>query len=146
MRADESWDENAMGSWIQQLSEIKATLKATRTCARLLSGGRDDKQLYSESVIYRCVDTFKSVTEAIVIPLVELWNSGPCANLLKMVRRHKKAIASVFVCYQGLCAVLAKLVTKIELPESVIITLEFTALKLLFAENAYLGEDSAIEF
>ncbi|OAQ87069.1 sister chromatid cohesion protein Mis4 [Purpureocillium lilacinum] len=144
IRADESWDESAVESWIQQLSEVETALKAARTCARILSGGRDDKQLYSESVINRCVDIFKSVTEDIVIPLVELRNSGSSANLFKMVQRHKKVIASVFVCCQKLFAVLAELVTKIELSESVINTLEFTASKLIFVENAYFERDSAI--
>lgn len=144
IRADEGWDENAIESWVQQLSEVETALKAARTCLRILSGGREDKQLYSESIIHRCVDIFKSVTEDLVIPLVELRNSGPSASLFKLMQKHKKAVASVFVCCQKLFAVLAELVTKIELSETVINTLEFTASKLIFVENAYFERDSAI--
>ncbi|POR36238.1 Protein rad9 [Tolypocladium paradoxum] len=144
LRADESWDEGAIESWIQQLSEIETALKAARTCLRILSGGREDRQLYSEAIIHRCVDLFKGVTEDLVIPLVELRNSGPTASLFKMVQKHKKVVSSAFVCCQKLFALLAELVTKTELSETVINTLEFTASKLIFVENAYFERDSAI--
>ncbi|EQL00671.1 sister chromatid cohesion protein Mis4 [Ophiocordyceps sinensis CO18] len=144
IRIDESWDEGGFESWIRQLSELETALKAARTCLRILSGGREDKQIYSEATIQRCVDLFKAVTEDLVIPLVELRNSGPTASLFKIVQKHKKAVSSAFVCCQKLFALLAELVTKIELSESVINTLEYTASKLIFVENAYFERDSAI--
>ncbi|RCI13986.1 hypothetical protein L249_8048 [Ophiocordyceps polyrhachis-furcata BCC 54312] len=140
-RVDESWDEAAVDAWVQQLSEVETLLKAARTCLRVLSGGREDRQLYSESTIQRCVDLFKSVLEDLVIPLVELRNS---AGLFKAVQKHKKAVSSTFICCQKLFALLAELVTKIELSESVINTLEYTASKVIFVENAYYEKDSAI--
>ncbi|PHH85719.1 hypothetical protein CDD83_11255 [Cordyceps sp. RAO-2017] len=144
VRADETWDEGAFESWIRQLVEVETALKAARTCLRILSGGREDKQLYSETAIQRCVDLFKAVTEDLIVPLVELRNSGPDANLFKMVQKNKKTVSSAFVCCQKLFSLLAELVTKIELSESVINTLEYTASKLIFVENAYFDRDSAV--
>ncbi|PWI64132.1 hypothetical protein PCL_12116 [Purpureocillium lilacinum] len=118
VRPDKSWDQAAVMSWIQRLSDVETALRAARTCARILSGGRNDKQLYSESVINHCVDILNTVTEDVVIPLVELRNSGPSADLFKMVRRHKDEITSVFACCRELITVLAELVTKIELLDS----------------------------
>ncbi|KJZ77907.1 hypothetical protein HIM_02544 [Hirsutella minnesotensis 3608] len=144
VRVDEGWDESAVDSWIQQLGDIETALKAARTCLRILSGGREDRQLYSETTIQRCVDLFKTMTEDVVIPLVELRNSGSASGLFKAVQKHKKVVSSAFVCCQKLFALLAELVTKIELSESVINTLEYTASKLIFVENAYFERDSAI--
>ncbi|KAK4080264.1 hypothetical protein Trihar35433_1369 [Trichoderma harzianum] len=143
IRADESWDEAAFDSWVQQLAEVEVGMKAARTCLRILSGGREDKRLYSESIINRCVNIFKTVTEDIIIPLVELRNSIS-ANLFRMVLKHKKAVSSTFLNCQKLFATLAELVTKVELSESVFNTLEFTASKLIFVENAYFEKDSAV--
>ncbi|KAJ4864845.1 HEAT repeat associated with sister chromatid cohesion domain-containing protein [Trichoderma breve] len=143
IRADESWDEAAFDSWVQQLAEVEVGMKAARTCLRILSGGREDKRLYSESIINRCVNIFKTVTEDIIIPLVELRNSTS-ANLFRMVLKHKKAVSSTFLNCQKLFATLAELVTKVELSESVFNTLEFTASKLIFVENAYFEKDSAV--
>ncbi|ODA78015.2 hypothetical protein RJ55_06618 [Drechmeria coniospora] len=144
IRADEGWDEAAVETWVQQLPEVETALKAARTCLRVLSGGREDRQLYSEAVINRCVSLFKCVTEDFIMPLVELRNSGPTAGLFRMVHKHKKVVASVFVCCQKFSSVLAELVTRITLSESVINTLEFSASKLIFVENAYFERDSAI--
>lgn len=144
IRVDESWDEAAVESWVQQLSEVETALKSARTCLRIMSGCREDKQLYSETAINKCVNIFKVVTEDIVMPLVELRNSGSSGSLFKLVQKHKKAVASIFVCCQKLSALLAELITKIELSESVINTLEFTASKLIFVENAHFEKDSAI--
>ncbi|GAB0133744.1 hypothetical protein EsDP_00002141 [Epichloe bromicola] len=144
IRVDESWDETAVQVWVQQLNEVETALKSARTCLRILSGCREDKQLYSESIITKCVNIFKAVTEDVVMPLVELRNSGTPGSLFKLIQKHKKTIASIFVCCQKLSVLLAELITKIELSESVINTLEFTASRLIFVENAYLEKDSAI--
>ncbi|KAL7937946.1 sister chromatid cohesion C-terminus domain-containing protein [Trichoderma chlorosporum] len=144
IRVDETWDETGFESWIQQLAEIEVGMKAARTCLRILSGGREDKQLYSEGIISRCVNIFKTVTEDIIIPLVELRNSASSANLFRMVLKHKKAVSSTFLSCQKLFATLAELVAKVELSESVFNTLEFTASKLIFVENAYFEKDSAV--
>lgn len=143
-RADKSWDDTAVESWIQRLSEVEVALKAAQTCARILCGGRPEKQLYSESVINRCVDIFKNVTEGIIIPLVELRKSKSSANLFKVAQRHNIVSARVVVCCQKLFAVLKELATKIELSEAVINTLELTALEVVFVENACIERDSAV--
>ncbi|KAK8932142.1 Protein rad9 [Metarhizium anisopliae] len=96
IRVDESWDEAAVESWVQQLGELQTALKSARTCLRIMSGCREDKQLYSEAVITKCVNIYKAVTEDIVMPLVELRNSGSSGGLFKLIQKHKKTIASVF--------------------------------------------------
>ncbi|KPM44364.1 hypothetical protein AK830_g2158 [Neonectria ditissima] len=144
MRLDETWSEDAVEAWVQKLSEVDTILKAARTCLRILSGGREDKQLYSEAVIQKSVDIFKTVTEDIIMPLVELRPSGNSASVFKMLSKSKKAITSTFVCCQKLFALLAELVTKIELSDTVINSLEFTASRLIFVENAYFEKDSAV--
>ncbi|KAM5348224.1 hypothetical protein ACJ41O_008048 [Fusarium nematophilum] len=144
MRVDETWSEEAVDSWVRQLPEAEAMLKAARTCLRILSGGREDKQLYSETVIQRCVDIFRTATQDIVMPLVELRPSGSSAAVFKLLSKHKKPIATIFVCCQKLFALLAELVTKIELSDTVINSLEFIASRLIFMENAHFEKDSVV--
>ncbi|KAH7328333.1 sister chromatid cohesion protein Mis4 [Stachybotrys elegans] len=144
IRVDEGWDEAAFQSWVQQLPEVDTALKAARTCLRLLSGGREDKQLYSEAMIHKCVNLFKNVTEDIIIPIVELRNTGSSADVFKMFLKQKKEVSATFSCCQKLFSLLADLVTKVELSETAITTLEYTASKLIFVENAYFEKDSAI--
>lgn len=144
MRVDEDWSEDSVEAWAQQLPMVETALKAARTCLGILSGGRDDKQLYSEAVIKKSVDVFKGVIEDIVTPLVELRASGSTANIFKLLSKHKKLISTIFVCCQKLFALLAELVTLVELSDTVVNSLEFTASKLIFVENAYLEKDSVV--
>ena len=144
LRIDESWDEIAFDTWVQQLDDVETALKAARTCLRLLAGGREDKQLYSESTIHRSVEVLKTVLEDIVVPVVELRNIGSSAGIFKLISKHKKTISSMFSVLQKLFALFAELVTKVQLSETVINTLEYTASKLIFVENAYYERDSAI--
>ncbi|KAF4994136.1 hypothetical protein FDECE_13212 [Fusarium decemcellulare] len=144
MRVDETWSEEAVESWVQQLSEVETMLKSSRTCLRILSGGREDKQLYSETVIERSVGIFKTVTEDIIMPLVELRPSGSSSSVFKLLSKNKKPITTIFLCCQKLFALLAELVTKIELSDTIINSLEFTATRLVFMENAYFEKDSVV--
>ncbi|RBR25899.1 uncharacterized protein FIESC28_01172 [Fusarium coffeatum] len=144
IRVDETWNDDAVDAWVQQLSDVETMLKSARTCLRILSGGREDKQLYSETIIQRSVDIFRKVTEDVVMPLVELRPSGPASGVFKALSKNKKPITSVFLCCQKLFALLAELVTKIELSETVINSLEYTASRLIFMENAYFEKDSVV--
>ncbi|PTB70757.1 DNA repair and meiosis protein [Trichoderma citrinoviride] len=144
LRVDESWDEASLESWVQQLPDVELGMKAARTCLRILSGGREDKRLYAEGVMTRCFNVFKAVTEDIIIPLVELRNSSSSASLFRMLVKHKKALSSTFICCQRLFATLAELITKVELSETVLNALEYTASKLVFVENAYFEKDSVV--
>lgn len=144
LRVDETWDEASLESWVRQLPDVELGMKAARTCLRILSGGREDKRLYAEGAMTRCFNVFKTVVEDIIIPLVELRNSSSSASLFRMMVKHKKALSSTFVCCQRLFATLAELITKVELSESVLNALEYTASKLVFVENAYFEKDSVV--
>jgi len=144
LKIDDTWGEPEIASWVQRIPDIETALKAARTALRIMSGGREDKRLYSEETIQQCIDLFKRIMDGIVVPMVELRNSGPPGVLFKLLLPHKKAIAPIFTNSQRLFSLLATLVTNIELSESVINTLEFLATRLIFVENAHYEKDSVI--
>ncbi|CAI4214846.1 unnamed protein product [Parascedosporium putredinis] len=144
LKIDDTWGEPEIAAWVYRIPEIETALKAARTALRIMSGGREDKRLYSEGMIQQCLDLFKRVMDGIVVPIVEIRNSGPPGVMFKLLLPHKKALAPIFTNSQRLFALLSTLVTSIELSESVINTLEFTATQLLFVENAHYEKDSVI--
>jgi cohesin loading factor subunit SCC2 len=111
---------------------------------RILSGGREDRQLYSESVIEKTVKAFQKAADEVIIPLVELRNSGPSASIFKLLAKHKKDISVIFVNCQKLLSLLAELVAKVQLSELSLNTLEFVASNLIFVDNAYYEKDSLV--
>lgn len=144
LRIDENWEDDAVETWLQQIPDLDTALKASRTCLRLLSGGREEKQLYSETMIQMSVNLFKNITEDIIVPIVEMRNSGPAGKVFKALSKNKKIVSTIFVSTQKLFALLADLVTKIELSEMAMNALEFTASRLIFVENAYYERDSVV--
>ncbi|KAK2034968.1 AT hook domain-containing protein [Colletotrichum zoysiae] len=143
-KVEESWGESDVAGWLNQLPEIEMGLKTARTCLRIMCGGREEKQIYSEEIIQKSTDVFKGVVEGIVIPVVEMRGSGSSSALFKLLQPHKKAIGPILTNCQKLFALLAKLVTSIELSDTALGTLEFAASSLLFVDNAYLEKDSVV--
>ncbi|KAJ5012641.1 Protein rad9 [Colletotrichum sp. SAR 10_99] len=143
-KVDESWGESEVSGFLNQLPDIEMGLKTARTCLRIMCGGREEKQIYSEEIIQKSIDVFKSVVEGIVTPVVEMRGSGSTSALFKLLQPYKKAIGPVLTNCQKLFALLAKLVTCIELSDTALGTLEFAASSLLFVDNAYLEKDSVV--
>lgn len=144
LKIDDTWGESEVAAWVHRIPDIETALKAARTSLRIMSGGREEKQLYSEETIQQCLDLLKSVMDGIIIPIVELRNTGSSSALFKLLSQHKKAISPVFVNTQRLFALLASLVATIELSDFVVNSLEFSASQLIFVENAHYEKDSAI--
>ncbi|KAL2890372.1 Protein rad9 [Ceratocystis lukuohia] len=144
LKVEESWNDADFQGWIPNIAAVENALRAARTGLRIMSGGREDKQLYSETVIQNSIDLFKSIMDGIIIPVVEMRNSGPSSALFKLVSSNRKALTPIFTNTQRLFELLASLVGSIEFSDTVINTLEFTASKLIFVENAHYEKDSAI--
>lgn len=144
LKIDDTWGEPEVVSWVYRIPDIETVLRASRTSLLIMSGGREEKQLYSEKTIQQCLELLKSVMDGIIIPMVELRNTGSSSALFKLLSQHKKAISPVFINTQRLFALLASLVTAIEFSDSVINSLEFSATQLIFVENAHYEKDSAI--
>ncbi|KAI0013073.1 ARM repeat-containing protein [Xylariaceae sp. FL0662B] len=143
-KLDETWGETEVGFWLQQLPDIECGLKAARTSLRIMCGGREEKQLYSEDLIQQGLNLFRNVMEDIIIPLAELRSTGPTSTLFRHLVVHKKAVGTLFTACQRLFALMSDLLASVDLSETVINTLEFAASRLIFVENAYTEKDSAV--
>ncbi|CAJ2501923.1 Uu.00g047760.m01.CDS01 [Anthostomella pinea] len=144
VKIDESWGETDVGFWVQQLPDIDTGLKAARTSLRIMCGGREEKQLYSEDLIQLGLSLFKNVMDGIIVPVAELRSTGPTGNLFRVLANHKKTLGTLFTSCQRLFALMSDLMTSIDLSESVVNTLESLASRLIFVENAHTEKDSVI--
>ncbi|KAJ3567198.1 hypothetical protein NPX13_g6855 [Xylaria arbuscula] len=144
LKINEEWGETDVGLWVQQVPDIERGLKAARTALRIMCGGREEKQLYSEDLIQLSLDLFRNVMESIIIPIAEMRSTGPTAALFRSLIAYKKPILTLFACSQKLFALMSDLITSIELSETVVNTLEFLSSRLMFVENAYTEKDSVV--
>lgn len=144
VKVDDAMGESEVDNMVQQLSVFDVGLKSARTSLRMMSGGREDRQLYSEDVISTALKAFKNVTENCIIPIVEMRSSGPSADVFRLLVPHKKTITNILTICKKVLSLIATLLANIELSETVINTLEFTASRLIFVENAHIERDSVI--
>lgn len=158
IRVDESWGESDAQSWAQQLQDVDTALRAARTTLRIMSAGREDKQLYSEDLIQDCLRLFRDVTEGIVVPLTEKvrrYGGGgkehgnkdrkdSSRGLFDLLAPHKKVAGSIFTSFARLYTVFTSLVGSLDLSESVVTALETISSNLIFVENAFSDRDSVV--
>ncbi|KAI6258119.1 hypothetical protein MCOR29_011561 [Pyricularia oryzae] len=144
IKLDDSWGEEDVLAWIAQLPNVDLGLKAARTSLRIMAGGREDRQLYSEDTIQMAVNIFKNTMDSVVVPITELRQSGPTQKLFSLLVPHKKAITGVFTSCQRLYLLMSSLISTIDLSETVTSTLEYLSTHLMFVENASSERESLV--
>lgn len=157
IKVDDSWGEADAQSWAQQLQDVDTALRSARTALRIMSAGREDKQLYSEDLIQDCLRLFRDVSDGIIVPLTERVRRHGGAkehankdrkdsskNLFDLLVPHKKAAASIFTSFGRLYTVFTSLVGNLDLSESVVTALETISSNLIFVENAFSDRDSIL--
>jgi cohesin loading factor subunit SCC2 len=95
MKVDETMGESEVEALMQQITVMELGLKSARTSLRLMAGGREDKQLYSEDVIQSALNAFKSATENCIIPIVEMRGSGSSASSFKLFSVQRKLLTNL---------------------------------------------------
>ncbi|KAH8678999.1 hypothetical protein BGZ60DRAFT_402322 [Tricladium varicosporioides] len=144
VKVDDAMGESEIEEWLQRVAIAEVGLKAARTSLRLMSGGREDKQLYSEDVIQAALNAFKNVMDNCIVPIVEMRSSGTSNVTFKALLAQKKVVINLLTQCRRVLSLLASLVANVELSETVINTLEFTASRLIFVENAPIERDSIL--
>lgn len=144
LRFDESWSSNDLDEYLGHLNVANIGLRSARTALRIMSGRREDKQLYSEELIQAAVGSLNNVLDSCIVPVVELRDSGSTGGIFKLLAGEKKVLRDVLLQCQRLLTMLRDLVSKIELSESVINSLEYTVSRLIFVENAHSERDSVM--
>ena len=145
IKVEHSWGAADVDQWLQQLPSLEVAMRAARTSLRMMCGGREDKQLYSEDTIEQCLDLCKQLIDGIVIPIAEVRGTQHTAELFKALSSHKKKIVSLFTDCQKLFSLMSTLISKVDTSSTVTNTLEFAASQLIFIETANAEKDSVID-
>ncbi|KAK4134395.1 hypothetical protein BT67DRAFT_422383 [Trichocladium antarcticum] len=143
IKVDESWGAADVEQWLLQLPSLEIAMRAARTSLRMMCGGREDKQLYSQDTIEHCLNLSKRLIDGIVIPIAEVRSTQ--TELFKSLSSNKKRIVSLFTDCQKLFSLMSTLISKVDTSDTVTNTLEFAASRLIFIETAHAEKDSVID-
>ena len=135
------WSAEEFASREDGLETLHLGLRAARTILRTMTGGCEDKAIYSEDHLINMIGTIRKATEICVIPVVEARPSSPGFDRLS---DHTKMLSSIMHDVNKDLTLLCKLLTSEEMAEVVVTPIEDVAIKLLFVENAPWEKESVI--
>lgn len=138
------WNVDDFAGWVSRLDAVDLGLRSARTILRMMTGGREEKQIYSEEVLQSVIDVLKKALDHCIIPVVEARSSGSSAALFEAANTHRKVISQLLFDAGRVMALLGKLLSKVEIAETIITGIEFFAFPLLFAENAHGEKESVL--
>lgn len=144
IKVQDNWEEADVDTWAENLLNAESGLKSARTSLRIMTGGREEKQLYSEDIILASLNAFKNVMDHSIILIVEMRPSSSTSRLFKLLSARKKEIINTLNQCRRVLSILKDLVANVELSDTVINTLEFTVSQLIFVENAHSEKESVL--
>jgi len=150
----DDWSQDDIQFWLLKMEQADAGLLATRTLLRIMTAGRQEKELQSEDHVRTVLDLLKTVVDTAIIPVVEERSfvgervrggdkpqDNPKFVLATAHRPHFKALSSAITKSFRL---LAQLLARVDVDESAISTIVYMCKSLIFAENAAADKESVL--
>lgn len=131
-------------AWVSRLDAVDAGLHSARSILRIMTGGREEKQLFSEEILQSLLGVVKKVLDSCIIPIVELRSSGSTSGHFEAASSSKKILSQLLFDAKKVMALIAKLLAKVEVAESIVTKIEFFATPLLFVDNAHSEKESIL--
>jgi cohesin loading factor subunit SCC2 len=144
IRFEKEWEQSDVDTWLEHLSTGELGLRSARTVLRVMTGGREEKQLYSEEAIQGAINALNNIVDSCIVPIVELRDSGSMSGIFKALSVHRRKVRDLLTQCHRVLALLKDLVALVELSETVINTLEYAVSRLIFVENSHSEKDSVL--
>lgn len=130
--------------WTTRIDEIELGLQAARTTLRVMTGGREEKELYSEDLLQSVLHLLDSVLKSCIIPVVESRNDEACSAFFQLASSHRKMLSQLLHHATKVMGLIAELLGAVDMAENIINRVEFFATNVIFVENAYYEKDSIL--
>ncbi|KAI9877619.1 MAG: Sister chromatid cohesion protein 2 [Pleopsidium flavum] len=139
-----SWGENDVECWRQRVEAAETGLRSARTLLRIMIGGREEKQLYSEEMLRSVLNVLKHIMDSCIVPVVEARSIGSSSEIFATASSQQKLLSTLTHQASRVMRSLAELLVKVEVAEGAITTIEFLVARLVFVENAHSEKESAL--
>ena len=138
------WCDDEISSWLEKLEAVDGSLRSARTVLRIMVGGREEKQIYSEELLQKVFNLLSKVMDTYIIPVVECRTTGSEASVFTTASSQKKAIQQLLHNAGKVMLLLLELLRRVDLAEGIITSMEFFVTKLMFVENAHAEKESVL--
>ncbi|KAK7538446.1 sister chromatid cohesion protein Mis4 [Phyllosticta citribraziliensis] len=140
----EDWSENDIEEWVGRLQKAEHGLQAARILLRIMTAGREEKQLYSEDLLSNVLEAIKHVLETCLVPVIETRNTDSSSVAFRIYMVQKKPLSALLTMAGKVLRLLSELITKTDVSDTAITSVEFLSSTLIFVENAHIEKESAL--
>ena len=133
-----------LNGWVSRLDAVDLGLRSARTILRMMTGGREEKQIYSEELLQSMIEVVKKTLDQCIVPVVEARNSSSAAAFFEAASSHRKVISQLLFNVSRIMTLLSKILSSLKTAETIITGIEFFAVPLLFVENAHNEKESVL--
>ncbi|KAI5235583.1 hypothetical protein E4T43_09170 [Aureobasidium subglaciale] len=130
--------------WLHRIGVGEQGLTACKTLLRIMTAGREEKQLYSEETLTTLLNSLIHIFETCIIPIVEMRSNGDMADAFKLASSQSKYLNQILTACIRVIKLLGDLIAKTDVDERAIVSAEFICKTLVFVENATAEKDSAL--
>ena len=132
-------DRNA--EWNNSMLRVSHAIRSARVIIRIMEGCPGEKSLHSEELMQKVVGLINGLTQSCIVPILEC-RSNNNTSLFDRANEHKAILSQAMQQLNKCLSAMTTLMAKIELPETIINSIEYLALQLLFAEVTYSDKES----
>ncbi|KAJ6259347.1 hypothetical protein Dda_6247 [Drechslerella dactyloides] len=140
---ENSTDEAAdsiVSEYDRRIAFADNSVKTCRTILRVMNGGRQEKQIYSEELLTSIHNVIKNLLEGSVLPLIALRSEKD--NAFKTAMSKKKILRELLQDIIKVIRLLTQLLSTQEVTEDFLIKMLYTSVPLVFIENATNDKES----
>ncbi|KAF3936052.1 hypothetical protein ABW20_dc0102274 [Dactylellina cionopaga] len=132
--------DGLVSDYDQKVAFADNSVKACRTILRVMNGGRQEKQLYSEELLTSIHSVIKNLLEGSIVPLIALRSDRE--DGFKVAMSKKKILRELLQDVVKILKLLTQLLSSQEVTEDLIIKMMYTSVSLVFIDNATNDKDS----
>lgn len=131
-----------LDDWANRTGLGEQGLYACRSLLRIMTAGREEKQLYSEDVLRSLLNLTSHAAETLIIPIVELRSDA--GEAFRIASTQHKVLFPFVAAYTRVLRLLGDLLFKTDVDESTLSTAEYICKTLVFVENATTDKEAAL--
>ena len=138
------WTDADVENWLPHIETADKGLRSLRTILKTMTGGRVEKQLYSEEMIGSGLTILRHVLDGCIVPTVELRSAGSSSDLFRSLSASKHTILGLVTQASKVFSLLTILLAKEEISDEAVNTIEAISVALVFVENGHSEKDSVL--
>lgn len=150
----DDWSQDDAQEWSEKLGMADCALVASRTLLRIMTAGRQEKELQSEDYVRSILDLMKNVIDSGLVPVAEersfvgekiRGGDKPQTNpKFVLATQYRDALRVLLQSLTKSLRLLAGLLSRVDVDESAISSVVFMCKSLIFSENATNEKDSVL--